>query len=248
MVKSAVQLFTLREVDESIEAKIERVGETNFRAVELAGLDGTTVDSLSAALDRSGLDVVGAHVQIDALEQEYDDIVSTYGALGCERLVVPTYEQDVFTSKRGVDEAAARVSEMASRLDEDGFELLYHNHTFEFEELDGETAFDRFVAQTDNRVKLEVDTGLAKHGGVDPVSLLERHADRISLVHLTDTRQGSESTVHVELGGGEVDLEACIDTAANKGVEWIIYEHGRTKDPIASLSHSDSLLSAMISA
>lgn len=247
MVKSAVQLFTLREMNESIETKIERVSSTNFRGVELAGLDGTTVSSLSAALDRSNLDTVGAHVRIDTLEQEYDDITSAYGALGCERLVVPTYEQDVFTSKRRVDEAAERVSDMASRLDGDGFELLYHNHTFEFEELGGETAFDRFVAQTDDRVKLEIDTGLAKYSGVDPVSLLERHADRVSLVHLTDTRQGSESTVHVELGAGEVDLEACIDTAAKNGVEWIIYEHGRTTDPIASLSHSDSLLSSMIS-
>lgn len=247
MVKPAVQLFTLREMNESIEAKIERVNSTNFRGVELAGLDGTTVNSLSAALDRSGLNTVGAHVRIDTLEQEYDDITSTYGALGCERLVVPTYEQDAFTSKQRVDEAAERVSDMASRLDSDGFELLYHNHTFEFDELDGETAFDRFVAQTDDRVKLEVDTGLAKYSDVDPVSLLERYADRVSLVHLTDTRQGSESTVHVELGAGEVDLEACIDTATNNGVEWIIYEHGRTTDPIASLSHSDSVLSSMIS-
>lgn len=247
MVKPAVQLFTLRDVDEPIEAKIERVGETNFRGVELAGLDGTTADSLSSALDRSHLDVVGAHVRIDTLEQEYDDVTSTYGALGCEHLVVPTYEQEAFTSQRSVDEAAARVSEMASRLDEDGFELLYHNHTFEFEELGGETAFDRFVARTDDRVKLELDTGLAKHGGVDPVSLLERHADRVSLVHLTDTRRGSDSTVHVELGGGEVDLEACIDAAARNGVNWIIYEHGRTTDPVASLSHSDSLLSSMLS-
>jgi sugar phosphate isomerase/epimerase len=246
MVKPAVQLFTLRDVDEPIEAKVERVGETNFRGVELADLDGTTANSLSSALDRSDLDVVGAHVRIDTLEQEYDDVVSTYGALGCDRLVVPTYEQDAFASKRGVDEAADRVSEIASRLDEDGFELLYHNHTFEFEELDGETAFDRFVAGTDDRVKLEVDTGLAKHGGVDPISLIERHADRVSLVHLTDTRQGSESTVHVELGAGEVDLEACVETAAKNGIEWIIYEHGRTTDPFASLSHSDSVLSAMI--
>lgn len=247
MIKPAIQLFTLREMNESIEEKIERVTSTNFRGVELASLDGTTVSSLSSALDRSGLDTVGAHVQIDTLEQEYDDVTSTYEALGCERLVIPTYDQDAFTSKRHVDEAAERVSDMASRLDEDGFELLYHNHTFEFEDIGGETAFDRFVDRTHDRVKLEIDTGLAKHSGVDPVSLLERHADRVSLVHLTDTRQGSESTVHVELGAGEVDLETCIDTAANNGVEWIIYEHGRTTDPNASLSHSDSLLSSMIS-
>lgn len=247
MVKPAVQLFTLREIDEPLEKKIERVGETCFRGVELAGLDGASVDSLSAALERSGLDVVGAHVRIDALEREYDDTVSSYGALGCERLIVPTYDREAFTSKQGVDGAAAHVSDMASRLDVDGFELHYHNHTFEFEDVDGESAFDRFVARTDDRVKLELDVGLAKHGGGDPVSLLERYGDRISLVHLTDTRRGSERTVHVELGGGEVDLEACVDVAAKNGIEWVVYEHGRTTDPLASLSHSDSLVSSMTS-
>lgn len=248
MVKPALQLYTLRDVDEPLGAKIDRVGETSFRGVELAGFDGASLDSLSAALERSSLEVVGAHVPIGTLEEDYEDTVSRYASLECERIVVPTFDQNAFTSEQGVEEMARRLSEMAGRLADDGFELLYHNHTFEFEDLDGESAFDRFVAMTDDRVKLELDTGLAKHGGADPVSLLERHADRISLVHLTDTRQGSESTVHVELGGGEVDLEKCIDSSTMIGVEWLIYEHGRTTDPLASLSHSDSVLSSMISA
>lgn len=248
MLQPAIQLFTLRDIDEPIETKIERVGETNFRGVELAGLADAPVERVSASLERSGLEVVGAHVRIDTLEDEYDSVVSTYGALDCDRLVVPTYDVEAFRSAAGIDEAAARVSEMASRLEADGFELLYHNHTFEFETVDGETAFDRFVARTDDRVKIELDTGLAKHAGADPVSLLERYADRVSLVHLTDTRQGSENSVHVELGGGEVDIEACMVATERIGNEWIIYEHGRTTDPIASLSHSDSLLSSMISA
>lgn len=245
-MNAAIQLFTLRDVDEPLERTIERIGETNYTGVEFAGLGDASVSAVAAALDEEELDAVGAHVGVDELEAEYADVVETYEELGCSRIVVPSYETDAFTTAQGVDAAAERLSGLADRLDDDGFELLYHNHTFEFEDLGGETAMDRFVDRTSDRLRLEIDTGLAQHAGVDPVDLLRRYADRTSLLHLTDSRSGSESTVHVEIGGGEVDLEACLDAAADAGVEWAIYEHGRTADPIASLSHSDSTLSAML--
>lgn len=246
MIQPAIQLYTLREVDESIEQKLKRVAETNFRGVEFAGVGGESTSDIAETLRDLDLEVVGGHVDVDELEDEYDDVVTTYEELGCRRIVVPSYDTDAFTTERGVDAAADRLSSLAERLDEDGFELLYHNHTFEFEDLGGETAMDRFVEQSSDLVRLEIDTGLAKHAGADPVELLRRHGDRTSLLHLTDTRTGTESTVHVELGGGEVDLQACLGAAHDIGVEWAIYEHGLTTDPIASLAHSDSALSSMI--
>lgn len=246
MVEPAIQLYTLRNLDEPVESTLERVAQTNYGGVEFAGLGGASAEDVASKLAETDLDAVGAHVGIERLEQEYESVVETYDALDCSRLVIPSYDPGAFTTEQGVDDAAARISEVAARLDRDGFELLYHNHTFEFEPLGDGTALDRFVEQTDDRVGLETDTGLAKRAGVDPVELLRRYSDRISLVHLTDTRSGPENTQHVELGGGEVELQACIEAVRSIDVDWIIYEHGYTTDPAASLTYSDSALTAMI--
>ena len=246
MPRTAIQLFTLRDLDESLDAKLGRVADTGFEGVEFAGLDGADPHRLADRLDELGLGVAGAHVGIEEIEDEYDDVVERYGTLGCRRLVVPTYEQEAFATREGVEAAAERLSAAAADLAADGFDLLYHNHTFEFADLDGETAFDAFVDALDERVGIELDTGLARFAGADPERLLERHADRVELLHVTDSRQGSESTVHVELGAGQVDLDACVARARDIGVDWVIYEHGRTSDPLASLAHSDAALSAML--
>ena len=254
MPRTAIQLFTLRGLDESLESKIERVSQTSFDGVEFAGLDGASPNAVAGVLDETGIEAAGAHVRIDQLESDYDEMIEAYGTIGCDRLVVPTYEQAAFESLDGVETAADRLSEMAATLDDDGFELLYHNHTFEFTEFSGETvsggetAFDRFVDRLDDRVKLEIDTGLARFAGVDPRRLIERYADQVGLVHVTDSRAGSESTVHVELGAGQVDLDGCMRAARDIDVDWLIYEHGRTTDPEASLAHSDTTFTTMLRA
>lgn len=246
MVRRAIQLFTLRDLDEPLEATLERVADTNYSGVEFAGLDDNSAESIASKLDELGLDAVAAHVGVEVLESEYDDVVETYGTLGCDRLVVPTYDVDAFTTREGVDAAADRLSELAARLDQDGFDLLYHNHTFEFTEFDGTTAMDRFVEKSSDLVRLEVDTGLAAHAGVDPSEFIERHIDSLSLLHLTDTRRGSDDTLHVDLGDGEVDLGACIESARDSESEWVIFENGKTADPLESLAQSDAALDELL--
>lgn len=246
MIRPAIQLYTLRTVDESIGTKLDRIAETNYRGVEFAGLADESPTAVASKLEEVGVDAVGAHVGVETLETEYADVVERYGTLGCSRLVVPSYDTDAFGTRDGVDAAADRLSELADRFDADGFELMYHNHTFEFESLGSNTAMDRFVERTSDLVRLEIDTGLANQAGADPIDLLERHADRVSLLHLTDSRSGSERTAHVDLGEGEVDVRACLETARDVGVEWAIYENGTTTDPLGSLAHSDARLSTLI--
>lgn len=224
---TAVQLYTLRE--EGVEAGIERVGGAGFDGVEFAGLDGRSPTDVADLLADQDLAVAGAHVPIEELE-EGADVLETYGEVGCDRFVVPSYEPEAFESRAGVEEAADRLSALADRFARAGATVHYHNHTFEFEPLAGGTAFDLLAEATDDRVGLEIDTGLAAYAGADPVALIERCGDRLSLLHLTDTRSGSPDTHHVDYGTGEVDLEACLEAGRAAGAEWVVAEHGKSDD------------------
>lgn len=246
MVEPAIQLYTLREIDEPIHETIERVGETNYRGVEFGGREPESLSAVATALEESGLAVTAGHADIDRLEDRYDEVIRDYETIGCPRIVVPSYDSDAFTMRDRVDDVAARLSALAERLNADGFDFSYHNHGYEFTDLGGETGFDRLVEQTSDLVTFEIDTGLAKAAGVDPVDLIRRHGDSTPLVHLSDTRNGSERTAHVELGGGEVDLEGCLNAIHDTDIEWLIYEHGQTTDPLASLEHSESRLTSLL--
>lgn len=243
-MRLAIQLYTLRDVDDSLLETLDRIGDTQYEGVQFSGLHGETPEDLVAALDENGLDVADAHVSLEDLESDYEEVVETHRSLGCDRLVVSAYDQEAFETEDGARAAGEHLAELAERVEDDGLELHYHNHTFEFTPLESnaesdsspnahQTTFDVFASVAEG-VGLEIDTGLATHGGADPIALLERYADRVDLVHLTDCRPDEWEGRHSDLGTGTVDIEACVHTAREIGTQWIIFEHGLTDDPLAS--------------
>jgi len=244
-MRLAIQLYTLGDLDESLSETIPRLADTPYEGVQFAGFGDAIPEELAAALDDAGLDVAGAHVGADEIEDAYEETLDAYGTVGCEELVVPSYDREAFETGAGARAAGERLAGLADRLDDDGVGLHYHNHTFEFADLGEERAFDVFAAAADG-VGLEIDTGLANHAGADPVELLERYGDRVSLVHLTDSRPGSDDTLHMDLGTGEVDIEACVDAARDAGAEWIIFEHGLTDHPLDSAADAAETLEPLL--
>ena len=244
-MRTAIQLYTLRSLDEPLTATLERVAETSIEGVEFAGLGDGTPSELSETTSDCGLDVVGAHVSLSDLETEYDRTVARYEELGCPRIVVPSYRSEAFETEWGTEEAADRLSTVAARLESDGFDPHYHTHHYEFTDLGGETAFDRLAREADG-LSFEVDTGLTRHAGHDPAAVIERYGERISLVHLTDTDPGSTESRHADLGEGIVDLGACVAAARRVGAAWLVCEHGGSTDPAGTLARFDAELDRLL--
>lgn len=244
-MRLGIQLYTLRDVDDSLTETLHRVAETPYEGVQFAGVEDESIDEIVATLDETGLGVADAHVGLDAIENDYEATRETYSTLGCERLVVPAYEREAFETAAGAREAGERLSDLADRMETDGFEVHYHNHSFEFTDLDGATAFDTFAAAGEG-VGLEIDTGLANHAGVDPVALLERYGDRVALVHLTDSDPDDPEAPHADLGTGTVDIEGCVETASEIDAEWLVFEHGVTDDPVASMEDAAKTLAPLL--
>lgn len=242
-MRIGIQLYTLRNVYGSLSETIQRIGQTPFEGVEFAGLGNASPTDVASALDSASLDVAGAHVSIDEFD-DYQGMLATYETIGCKNFVIPSYEHEAFETEEGVRKAGHHLSGFADCLADNGASLHYHNHTFEFTALDGETAFDIFADAAEG-VGLEIDTGLASYASVDPISLLERYGDRVTSVHLTDTQSGSDDTLHVDLGTGEVPLRDCVDACADVGVDWLLFEHGLTNDPIASMEAAADAMDMM---
>ena len=244
MLRTAIQLQTLDGAGLSLLETIDRVGETTLDGVEFTGLRDAEPAVVADALDNTDLEVIGAHVDPDRLAADYDSVIESYREIGCTRLVFPGRDPDAFRTAARVDRLAERLSALSVRLADDGFDLSYHNNRYEF--ALPEPTFETFVDELHDDVELELDTGLAAYGGADPVTLLRQYADRTPLVHLTDSVEGTQGTAQVELGAGTVDVEGCIDACLASGTEWLIYEHGRTNDPLASLRHGATRLAVLI--
>lgn len=247
MVRTAVQLHTLRTLPEGMERKLDRIANAGYEGVQFTpDMGDIGVDALRDALAARNLEPAGCHIDREAFQQDSNRPVERYRTLGVEDLVISVLPRKCFETRAAVAKAVDSVVPFGDTLAESGFALHYHNHSFEFEPLGDETAYDRFVADTAGNLRLEIDTGLAYRAGVDPAGLIERYASRIDLVHLTDTVPGSDATAHVDLGEGDVDLRSCVAASVDAEVEWLIYENGRTDDPGRSIAAAAEVMTELL--
>jgi len=222
MPQSAVQLFVLRDADKPLSAVLEDVASAGFDGVEFAyRLPEADVDAVVETLEQTGLEVAGAHVAIEELTETLDETLDLYRAIGCDRIIVPVIDESYFKTADRITAAGHRLSEIADQLD-DGMTLHYHNHGQEFSTIEGETGWDHLLEATDPEVHFQLDIGLARAAGQDPVALFDDLAGRVTSSHFKDI--DAESGSAAEFGTGDVELATNMQAATDAGVEWAVYE------------------------
>jgi len=241
MVETAINLYSVRDLDEPMVDVIDRVADAGYDGVQFSGgFRDATAEEAAERVQHRGLEVTPAHVGIGDLESNLDETLAAYrDTLGCSGAVVPHLGDDHFESPEAVDETARRLSELADELADEEWSLHYHNHAHEFVDFGAENAFERLIEHSEG-VKIELDVGWALVGGVDPVSLIDTYGDRIDLLHMKDMDVESED--FREIGQGDVDMAGCANAGRDAGVDWLIYEHDQPEDPAASIDTGASVL------
>jgi sugar phosphate isomerase/epimerase len=235
-MRTAIQLYTLRDVDESTTDLLALVAETTFDGVEFADAPD---DEAPDALAETDLTAAAAHVGIDDLEENRGAVTDACDAAGVDTVVVPLLDGSAFDSRAAVENTAKRLRGLGNALADRGFRLAYHNHDQEFTDLGDTTGYELLLSELDDTVSIELDTGWALAAGHDPVDLLRR-VDDAPLVHLKDV--DVESKTPVELGEGDLDAEACAAAARDADTEWLVYEHDEPSNPRTSLAHGGAAL------
>lgn len=224
----ALQLYSVRDqLQVNPAATLARVKEIGYSHVELAGTADMSVESFKSLLDAHALLPVSAHVAFDRCHNDLGGAVAECKTLGVSWAVIPSLSEE--TGRTAADwVACAKSMDAFGRVfREAGIQLCFHNHTIEFEPVDGKTAFELIFENTaPENLAVELDAGWAHYAGADPVQLLKRYAQRTPLVHIKDVkaRVEGEAPVPTELGNGATHLGPIIKTAGETGVSWLIVE------------------------
>lgn len=122
----------------------------------------------------------------------------------------------------GIQALASRLNATGARCHQAGLAFAYHDHDFEFANLDGRTWYDSPLEATDPElVKVEVDVYRAAHAGHDPLALLQRLGNRIARIHCKDQATDGAMT---EVGQGTLDMPGMTAFAQQQGVRAVV-EH-----------------------
>jgi sugar phosphate isomerase/epimerase len=217
----ALQLYSLREeLGQDFESTIIRVKEMGYTAVETGGFAGDP-DRQAELFAQLGLEVVAAHVPPPVGENK-ETSLDFLQRVGSKRLVVPWLDPEIyFQSADGVRMAADLLNEAAANAQERGLIFHYHNHDFEFGEVDGRMAFDILEEDLDPSILFEIDTYWVETAGADAAELVARLGKRAPLLHIKDGLLRRDLPM-VAVGDGKMDFTKVIPAAAHN--PWLIVE------------------------
>ena len=223
----ALQLYTLRRrlADPSrVPEVLERVRETGYQAVELAGLGPIGAEALAAALEQANLVACAAHVPWPRLRDDTDRVVEECRLWGCAAAVVPVLPAE-YRSAAGYARFGAEAAELAARLREAGLRLAYHNHSFELQRFGDANGLEiLFRAAPRDLLGAEIDTYWIQHGGGSPAAWIRRLGGRVPLVHLKDVDVAEGRPVMAEVGEGNLDWPDVLAACREAGAEWLVVE------------------------
>nr|WP_201469750.1 sugar phosphate isomerase/epimerase [Microbacterium hydrocarbonoxydans] len=263
--EASVQLYTLAaEFSADMEGSLEKLAAIGLRNVEAFDFVRRP-DEIRAALDAAGLASPTGHAPLLSDELWTPDgsiptpapevVFEAAAKVGLKTVIDPFVAPERWFTIEGVTDIADRLNALAETAAGFGLEVGYHNHAQEFvEDFDGETAFERFVALTDDRVAIELDLYWALVGGQDVPALVSRLGDRLVAVHVKDgvaparnpfapgaAEFGSDALDQRHAGTGDVPLAASLRAAT--GLEYAIIEYDNAPgDVFADIAASYSFL------
>jgi sugar phosphate isomerase/epimerase len=238
-----VQLYTVRSLmAEDIPGTLEAVSRIGYREVEFAGLFDTPPNAMKRLLDDLGLIAISSHIALDRIREDPAGVLDEAEALGLRYVTCPSVGRNELTP-----EGLGRLVEDFNRFGEAsharGVSFAYHNHDFEFPEVDGIVPYDRLLEECDAElVKMQLDVFWVTNAGRDPLAYLRSHPGRFPMIHAKDRTASGEM---VDVGEGQIDFQDILAEAGTAGLEHWIVEHDDPDEPLTSLRNSYAALSAI---
>lgn len=233
----ACQAYTVRnEMKTDFRGTLSAVAGMGYRGVEMGmNFGGMEPAELAKFLQSINLAVAGIHVDQGAAADPANQLYAYAKAIGAPYVSI-SLAWDVDKDWNAAIETTKKVATAARQ---NGIGFTYHNHSQEFQKIDGKYALDILYERTDPKlVECELDTFWIKTGGEDPASYIRKYKGRTPQIHLKD--MDAETKSFTEVGAGIIDLEGVFKAIEYVGAKWVITEQDRNWKP-------DGIASARIS-
>jgi sugar phosphate isomerase/epimerase len=240
--KIGLQLYTVRnQMQDDFDGTLAKVAGIGYREVEFAGYFGRSPKDVKASLDRAGLVSPSAHFNSTYLGEQWPGVLESAGVIG-QRYVVCSSVEEKLRQQPG---AWQRIAEMFNQAGEAarkaGIQFAYHNHSFEFNAVEGKLPYDILLDGTDpNLVKMEMDLYWAVNAGADPLAYFNRYPGRFSLVHVKGRDQGGNMTQVA--ADNSIDWKALFAQSEKAGIRHYFVEHDNPQVPMDSIRASYAYL------
>jgi sugar phosphate isomerase/epimerase len=252
-----LQLYTVRhQLGKDRKGTLKAIKEMGY--VQVEPYEFPKYKALVEDSKELGLSVNSTHIQWNSVlnpsapdTPAFSKVLEEAQAAEIKHLIIPTIEPKDRQTLDGYKLAAEKMNRAAVTAKAAGIQLAYHNHTFEFDPMEGtRTGYDVLMDEFSADMLFEVDAFWVQLGKRDPAKLIRSLKGRVTQVHLKDLAAGIKLPEKIEgwwslpveafasLGEGIIPVNPIIEAAKEAGVQYCHVEQDLSHDPIASIRRS----------
>lgn len=244
-----IQLYTLRDmIKEDFEGTLEIVSDIGYTTVEAAGYKdrkfyGFYPKEYKKILKDYGLKTISSHTKFSLMEAQ--QVIEDANEADIDYLVFPWLEESERNSIDKYKKLADEFNIIGELCKKSGITFAYHNHAFEFEEINGVVPYNILLENTDpNYVSMELDLYWVVKGGYNPQEYFSRFPGRFKLWHVKDMDK-TEDEDFAPVGQGIINFQAIFKQKKLAGMEHIFVEQDSHKNdnPVLNIETSYRYLS-----
>lgn len=227
-----LQLFSIRDdIKKDFEGTIAKVAEIGYAGVEAANYAdgkfyGLSPENFKKAIESTGMKVVSSHINkrlnANIADTDWDEVwawwdvaIQAHKAAGIKYLVVPWMPRLKTSTELSL--YCDYFNQIGEKCNRAGLRFGYHNHAFEFVEVEGELMYDFLLKNTDpKKVFFQMDVYWVVLGNYGPVDYFRNYPGRFELLHIKDDKELGQS--------GMVGFDAILNNISLAGTKYLVVE------------------------
>jgi sugar phosphate isomerase/epimerase len=165
----------------------------------------------------AGLGCESCHFQFRELKESLDDRIAYAQELGLKQMIVATFALQRDATLADWTQAADELNKIGEQTHKAGIQLGFHNHDFEFKEIDGVLIYDELMKKLDPKlVKMQFQVAVISLG-YEAVTYLTKYPGRFISLHLVDWSAAEKKIVPI--GTGSIDWKKLFAAAKTGGIK-----------------------------
>lgn len=230
------QLYTAHKRTQTLEdfsEALKKVAEIGYKSVQVSGTCAYEPEWLRDELAKNNLVCAMTHIAPARIVEETEKVVKEHAVFGCKHIGIGGMPSEMRGSVEGYEAFKKLYLPAAEKMRDLGAKLLYHNHWFEFDKLEGKDVLERILEDfPEDSIDFTLDLGWAgfAHDGNDQavIDLIRTLKGRLSRIHLKDFADKPE---HIDtiaylrpIFEGKLDYDAYIRELRTAGTEYMLVE------------------------
>lgn len=235
-----IQIYTIREqLTADLEGSMKRLAQIGYKSIEAAGFAksdagyqfyGKSPKDWSKMLADNGQYLLSSHTVFEL--ETADEVCAAHVEAGCKYIVYPYLPEQYRQNIDGYKATGEMLSKLGEAAKRNGLQFAYHNHNFEYTEIEGQIPMDVMMANTDPAyVTYELDIYWIEKAGQDPVAYFDKYPGRFELWHVKGMTNDAEK-FFAPVGSGSIDWARIFAAREKSGMKHFFVEQDRSKGDI----------------